>query len=70
MSLPTSSQLKNITEKEKKQSHHYSGGKKLSPAANLLCPILSLFSSPDQAKFMAIFSLLGMEVLQCRFGFH
>lgn len=30
MSLSASSQLKNIMEKEKKNSHHYSGGEKLS----------------------------------------
>lgn len=70
MSLPTSSQLKNIMEKEKKHSHCYSGGEKLSPAANLLCPVLFLLSNPDQTNFLAIFSFLGIEVLQCRLGFH
>lgn len=69
MSLPTSSQLKNIMGK-KNHSHHYSSGEKPSPAANLLCPVLSILSNPNQAKFLAIFSLLGMEVLQCRLGFH
>lgn len=51
MSLPASSQLKNIMEKE--NSHRYSGGEKLSPAANLLCPVLSLVSSPDQSSWLS-----------------
>lgn len=53
MSLSASSQLKNIMEKEKKiATNTVAGRNSPSPAANMLCPVLSLVSNPSQAEFL------------------